>query len=164
MAGARRGKQAALILHLTSSLADVARVNRGTRLGPGAPTEGAIRRPVDLDLLVHTQRRLDERDFQVVGQISAGAALAPGTCEHLPEQALQNVAHRAEVTWFETGRSTLERGVPVAVVLHAFVRIAQYCVRLGSFLERIFSSGIVRIAIGVVPHRQGPIGLLDLGA
>jgi hypothetical protein len=56
----------------------------------------------------------------------------------------------------------LHGGVAEAVVGRALLAIGEHIVGLGGLLELLSASGIVRVAIRVILHRDPAIGLLDL--
>jgi hypothetical protein len=49
------------------------------------------------------------------------------------------------------------------VVLCALLRIGKYGVRLGAFFELLFRSGVTRVLVRMMLHRECPIRTLDLG-
>ena len=122
-------------------------------------------RALQLDLLLDAAGGLDELQVDLVAQVRAAvpglarAAEAEEVAEDVAERA-EDVLRRGVVAEVRP----LEAGHPVAVVELALLGVAEHLVGLGALLEERLGLLVARVAVGVVLHGLGPVGLLDLGA
>ena len=109
-----------------------------------------------------------QRDFHVVAQI--GAALAPAAAAAAAaahaEQVVENIGEGGGEFGAEAGRpaahAVLERGVAIAIIGGALVRVFQDLVGFVDFLEAMLGVLVARMAIRVALHRLLAEGGLDV--
>ena len=92
------------------------------------------------------------------------SARAPAKDVAEAEEVAQDVAEIGELFGIEAGRRprrALQAGVSKAVVICAFLRIAQNRVGFGSFFELFFRFFVPRIPIGVILERKFAVSALD---
>ena len=100
--------------------------------------------------------RLFEGDFQIVAQV--GAALAPRrlaaatAAHHVAEQVVEDVGHRRGEAVVHA--ALLERGVAVAIVSRALLRVRQMLVGLVEFLEASLGLLVAGMPVGMALHRR----------
>src|SRR5690606_20052411 len=82
--------------------------------------------------------------------------------KNIPE-LVKNIFHRTSA---RTSKATLtvHPGVSKPVIAGSFVRITQYLVSFCRFFEFFFCFGVSRIFIGMILHRNFPIGFFNNGA
>lgn len=162
VAWTRCREEPALILHLATPLANVARVHRGPGVRAAPAARDAWSRSIDIDFLFDAERCLYERDLEIVLQVATTSALAATPAEDLAEEPFEDLADGAEVGCVEARAIGVERGVSVPVIADALVGVAKNGVGFACLFERVFSGGVVRIAVRVISHRERTIGLFDL--
>src|SRR5690606_12327239 len=144
-------------LHLTGSVADVARDRRGARLAARALAGLAQHRGVHLDVALRAEDDLVEIDFDAKECVLA--ALGPGpwplTAGGRAEEALEQVAEP------EGRAAPAERVGCAEVVLLPLVRVAEHVVRVGHELEPL-GRFRARVHVGVELPRETPVRLLDV--
>ena len=88
------------------------------------------------------------------------------TAEHVTksEKVAEDVLHVDEVRRIESATAAIAGNARMseAVVARTLLAVGQHRVRFAAFLELLFRFRIVRIAVGMVLHRQLAIGALDL--
>ena len=165
-AGLLDRKETLLHAHLTMTGTGGAGGRAGSRFCAGAVAGFAFRHRRDAYLCFGAPCRLFERDLEVVAQVRAAlyaaAPAAASAAEDVPEdvgkiETLRACAERAAST-----HSALECGVAVLVIGSALLRVAQYFISFLRFLEMFLGFRIVRIAVGVMLHRQLAISLFDI--
>src|SRR5579871_517485 len=171
-AGAADGEEALLINHLAAAVAGWTTGRFAARFGSGSGALGAALHAGYLDLGSQTVDGLFEAEFQVVADVlaalraSAPAAASSGPAEEVAEaeEITQNIAEIGESLGVESRLSgALQPGVTKAVVGGPLLRIAEHTVRLGSFLELLFASGVVGVVIGMILASQLAVRTLDVG-
>ena len=108
------------------------------------------------------ERSLFELDAQVLAQIRAAlhpAAAPPAGSEGIAkaEELAKNVAQILEGRSVETHASAgrvAHSSMPEAIVKRALLRIGKHGIGFGDFLEALFRIWIIRVAIGMVLHRE----------
>jgi hypothetical protein len=133
-----------------------------------------------LDLFLDAERRFFERDLHVVTQIRPALPSLAINLRAATEEALENPGSAAatlraaedfaedierivESAATGTGGCALrERGMPIAIVGCALVRIHQHVVRFAELLEAFFRARIIRVLIRVEFDRELAIRALDL--
>ena len=109
-------------------------------------------------------------EFEVEILAEIGAALNPAaatatTAEHVSEseELAEDVAEILEDRRIETalGRTTVQPGMPVAVVDGPLVGIRKHGVGFADLFEFLFRVRIVGIAVGMILQRQFAIGALE---
>jgi len=169
-AGASNAEEPLLIPHLPSAIARPA----GDRSLTGRCAVSAARvaglMAAHADLLLGAKDGLVEFEMQVFAQI--GSALgAAATASPLAEQVAEtehvskNVAEILEDGGIESRRTSsiaAHAGVSEAVVQRSLLAVGENGVRLRDFLELLFRIRIVRVAVGMVRHRELAVSALDL--
>ncbi len=122
----------------------------------------------DLDLHLVAEDRLGQLELELVAQVRAAkhlrAPAAAGAAEDVAEDIAEDVAEGvgAETPATAAAPRGLKTGMTVLVVRGALVRIGEDLVGFLGLLELLLGLLIARIAIGVIFHRQAPVGLFDL--
>ncbi len=125
--------------------------------------------PAHIDLLLGAEHRFIKFQVQIFAQIGSAlgaAASSAALAEHVAkaEDVPKNVAEILEDRGIESRRPRLPpptARVPEAVVQRSLLAVRQNRVRFGNLLELVFRVRIVRIAVGMVRHRQLAISALD---
>jgi len=123
----------------------------------------------DADLFFGAEYRLFEFEMQIFAKIcsSLGAAataspLAGGVAKS--EDVAKNIAEVLKDSGIESGGSssaTAQARVAKAIVDGTLLAIGEDGVGLGDFLELIFRFRVIRIAVGMIGHRQLAVSALD---
>jgi hypothetical protein len=122
----------------------------------------------DADLFFGAEYRLFEFEMQIFAKICAalGAAatassLAGGVAKS--EDVAKNIAEVLKNGGIESGGSSTaaQAGVAEAIVDGTLLAIGEDGVGLGDFLELIFRFRVIRIAVGMIGHRQLAVSALD---
>ncbi len=168
-AGLLHGEETLLHAHLAVTGAGLAGGGRSAGLGTGAVTSSALIHDRDADLFFRAARRFFQRDLHVVAQVCAAmclAAPAASAAEDVAEDVAEIEALRTRAARTEriaaAHAARFEGGVAILVVSRALLPVGQSLVSFLRFLELLLRLRIVRIAVGVVLHRQFAISLLDL--
>jgi hypothetical protein len=111
---------------------------------------------VEVQLELVTQVRATE----YLGTTSAAAPSAKDVTEDIPENVAERIARAG--TPAASARSSLHARVAVLIVSGPLLRVREDLAGLLRFLEELLRLLIVRIAVGVILHREAAIGLLDL--
>ena len=122
-----------------------------------------------LDVGAHPEQRFFERNFQIVAHVFAALrprppASAPAKQVAEAEEVAQDVAEIGKLVGIETAATprALQTGVAEAVVSCPLLRVAQYAVRFGSFLETVLGGRVVGVAVRVILERQLAVSALDI--
>ena len=166
-AGLLDREEALLHAHLAVTGAGLAGGGRGAGFGAGAAAGLALFHDRNADLFLRAARGFFQRDLHVVAQVGAAmrlAAPAASTAEDVAEDVAEIETLRAACTEriAAAHAARFEGGVAVLVVSRALLPVGQGLVGFLRFLELFLRFRIVRIAVGVVLHRQLAISLLDL--
>ena len=158
--GALEREEALGVADFALAAAHLAGLWLGAGLGAGAGAGFAGHRGRDADLRRLAGVGLLQRDFHVVAQI--GAALAAGAAAAAAaahaEQVVENIGERGGEFGAEAGRrpaahAVLERGMAIAIIGGALVRVLQDLVGFVDFLEAVLGVLVARIAIRMAHHR-----------
>ena len=144
----------------------------GNGLGPGLrarPATGcAFLHGRNAHSCLGTAGRVFERNFKVVSQVGAAihvgsaAPAGPSASEYVAKDVTKRIGETTESSCAAAHCSRLIYArMSVLVVGASFLRIGDNLVGFLSLLELFFCSGIVRISIRMVLHRQLAIGFLD---
>jgi hypothetical protein len=147
---------------LAGAAAHVACLEPATRLDPGAAAGLASLETGDLELRLQPGRRVFERDLELVLEVLAARGPGPARAGPAGEEVLEDVLEEgAEAGVAESGPGAW--GGAETVEMGPLLGIGQHRVRLVGFLESLLGLLVAPIAIGVVLHRELPVGFLDLG-
>src|SRR5574337_1592004 len=117
-----------------AGLAD-GRFRAGARARAGAGLASDRDRQPDRRVLA--AERVLERDFEIVAQVAAALAARrvapPASAHHVAEQVVENIRHGRRETIAHA--ALLERGMAVAVVSRAFLRVGEVLIGLVDVLE-----------------------------
>ena len=128
----------------------------------GAVAIVARLRDFDLDLRVLAVEGFFQADLHIVAKIGASARLrASAATEGLAEDRLEDIADIPEIAARMTAAALLERGVAIAIVGRAFLRVLEAIVGDADRLEFRLALAASRIAVRVVLHRELAIGGFD---
>ena len=125
--------------------------------------------PPDIHFLIDTKHRFIKFQMQVFAEIRS-ALSATATPSALPkriaesEDVAKDVAEILEDCRIESSRcpaAAAKASMPKAVIQRSLLAIRENCISLGDFFERLFRRRIVRVAVGMVRHRQLAISALD---
>jgi len=159
------GKDAVLHAHAAMARAGTA-LGHLAVFGTGAVAVVAIDLGGDLDLLLDAEHGFLEVQIHHVAQVGTAARTlaATATPEDVTEDVAKDVADVAEAASAAatTEATALEGGMAVLVVRGALLRIRQYVVGFLGFLEFVDRRRVVRIAVGVVLHRDATKGRLEV--
>src|SRR6185436_508146 len=111
------------------------------------------------------EHRLFQVELEVVAQVRAAKdlpAAAPTAAEDVAEHVAEDVAERVGRAETATPAARGESLMAVLIVDRALLRVGQHFVGLLALLELVLGLVIVRIAVGVILHRQAAIRFLDL--
>ena len=119
------------------------------------------------DRLLDAERRLLEREVEVVAQIlaAAGAALRPSAArlpEEVTEDAAEDVLEAGVEVEAAAAAEAVERGVTEPVVLRPAVGVGEHLIRRRRFLEPLLGFLVAGIPIRMVLERHLTIGALQL--
>ena len=155
--------------HLSSSPALPANLG-GCPRGSARPVARRARGTTgQLYLLRHAGGGLEQRDAQVrldigASSLTATPATTPAPAEHVAEDVAKRAEDIPEIAEprVESATSRFQARVTEAVITRSLLGVRQHLVRLGGLLELGLGLVIVRVAIGMVLHRQAPISCLQL--
>jgi hypothetical protein len=120
-------------------------------------------------VLVSSKDRFIKLKMQIFAEIGPTLSAAAATAT-LSEDVTETKDVAEDVTEIlkdrgiessRTSRVTAHTGVSETVVQRSLLAIGKNCVRLGNLLELIFRFRVIRIAIGVIRHRELAISALD---
>ena len=119
-------------------------------------------RDLDLDLGILAVESFFQADLHVVAKIGAAARLgASAPAEGLAEDRLEDIADIPEIAARMTAAALLERGMAIAIVGRAFLRVLEAVIGDADRLEFRLALAASRIAVRVVLHRELAIGGFD---
>ena len=113
--------------------------------------------------------RLLESDLHVVSEIGTlhagtGAAATAAAAHEIAEEIVEDIGKTVgEIVPVGTTHAAVECRMPEAVVCRALLLVLENLVGFVDLLELDLGRRIIRVAVGVVLHRQLAIGLLDGG-
>src|SRR6266404_3322607 len=162
----RDAEEALLEAHLPGAAAGGALLRRRSGLRAFAVAGLARRHARQRDRLLDAERRLLEREVEVVAQIlaAAGAALRPSAAR-LPEEVAEDAAEdvlEAGVEVEAAAAEAVERGVTEPVVLRPAVGVGEHLIRRRRFLEPLLGFLVAGIPIRMELERHLTIGALQL--
>ena len=160
LAGGGDHQKALLVDHLTPAAALRAGLGRGALLGARAAALGAHRPAPVHHLLGGAGGRLGQRQLDLGLDVRARARPAAA-----PEQIAEDVGERREhvADVAEAAEAAaLQALVTVTVIQRALLGIGQHLVGLGRLLELGLGGVVARVAVGVILHRELPVGPLEL--
>src|SRR5438128_6075000 len=161
-AGLRHSEEAVRAPDLAAPAAEVARLEPAARLDAGPAARVALLEPRDLNLRLDARRRLLERDLELVLEVlGARGAGAGARARAAREEVLEDVLEQRAEARVPPACGGTHRAEPVEV--RALLGVGQDGVRLADLLEALLAVLVARVAIGVVLHRELPVGLLQLG-
>src|SRR5262249_44340382 len=163
--GAGDGEEPLLETHLTAAAAG----RTGLRRGPGLSALPVARVAESCarhrNRLLGAERRLLERELEVVAQILAALArvsAAASAAEEVTENITKDVFEVGKIKAAgKAGPALLEGGVTVAVVLRAFLRVRQDLVGLGQFFEFLLGGFVAGVPVRMVAQGRLAIGLFE---
>src|SRR5208282_2297104 len=168
-AGSSDAKKALLIPDLPSAITRPAIDWRfaGRCAVSAAPVAGLM--AAHIHLLVGAEDRLIEFKVQVFAKIGSTLGAAPTTAalaEHLPEteDVTEDVAKILEDGGIESSRTSAAAayaGMSEAVIQRALLAVGENRIRFSDLLEFVFRIRIVRVAVGMVRHRELAVSALD---
>jgi hypothetical protein len=158
------GKKSLLLSDLTVTVAGRAGARARAGLRPAALANFTLLHRRDADAGFGAARRLLQRNFQVVSQVSTAINARPGAAgaEDIAKDVAESVGEPAKTGAGASRRRRIDAGVTVLVVGGTLVRFRQYFVGFLCFLEALFGLGVIRIAVRMVFHREFAVRLLDL--
>jgi hypothetical protein len=167
-AGSRNAEEALLIAHLATSIARPAGNGSFAWRGSASAARVAGFMAADVHVLFGAKHRLVKFQMQVFAQVGStlsAAAATPSLAEHVAKtkDVAKNVAEVLEDGRVESRcASAAHAGMAEAVVQRALLAVGKDCVRFRDLFEFVFRVRIIRIAVGMVGHRQLAVGALDL--
>jgi len=125
--------------------------------------------PTHVHLLLDAEHGFVEFQMQVFAQIGSTlstAATTPALPEHVAksEDVAKNIAEILEDCWIEsrrTGTAAAHARMSEAIVQRSLLAVGKNGVCFRDFLELVFRFGIVRIAVGMISHRELAVSALD---
>ena len=126
--------------------------------------------PPHVHLLLGAEHRLVKLQVQILAQVGATLGTTPATPALAPKQIpkaeklAKDVAEILEDGRIKPGsgsRRAAHARVSKAIVKRSLLAIGKNRVRFRKFLELLFRVRIIRIAVGMVRHRQLTVGALD---
>jgi hypothetical protein len=147
-AGPLDHEEALLRADLAMAAAQVAAPRRRARRGAGALARIAGLRDFHVDFGGLAMERLFQRHFHVIAQVGAAPALLPATAaaERAAEDGFEDIADVAEIAAAKAactrtaGAALLERGMAIAIIGRALLRIGEAGIGLVDLLELGFGS------------------------
>ncbi|OIQ96451.1 hypothetical protein GALL_214920 [mine drainage metagenome] len=166
-AGLLDGEEALLHAHLAVTRTGLAGGGAGAGFGAGTAAGLALFHDRNAYLFFRAACRFFQRDLHVVAQVGAAVGLAAPAAA-AAEDVAEDVAEVEALGAARTERAAaahsarFECRVTVLVVSSTFLSVGQSLVGFLRFLELFLRFRIIRIAVGVVLHRQLTISLLDV--
>src|ERR1035438_8653783 len=161
-AGTSDAEEALLIADLAASIARAASDGSFAGGGPGPAAGVAGLMAADIDGLVGAEYGFVKFEVQIFAQIGSAlsaAAAASALSKHVAEaeDVTENIAEILEDSGIESSggpRSSAQAGVAEAVVERALLGVRENGVGFGDLFEFVFRFRIVRVAVGMVRHRE----------
>src|SRR5450631_1396966 len=162
-------EEALLITHLASAVARPAANRSFTGRCAGAAASVAGLMAADVHLLLGAKNRFLKSKMQIFAKVGSAlgpaattAALAKRIAE--AEDIAKNVAEILENSRIESGRTCAAAAharMTKTVVQRTLLAVGKNCVCFRNLLELIFRVRIIRIAVGMVGHREFAVSALD---
>src|SRR5450755_2939860 len=161
--------------NLALAVAGRAGLGLRSRLGAAAMAGLALLHRRNADLGFGAARGLFQRKLEVVAKVGApiDAVAATTRASLIAEDVAEDIAKSigetaeafgaaAEAARTRGAHGRIDSGMPELIVRRALARIGEDFVRFLGLLEFLFRGLVIRIAVGMVLHRQLAISLLDV--
>ena len=169
-AGSSDAEKALLIPDLASTVARLAGNRSFARRSARAATCVAVFMAANIDLFLGAKDGFLEFEMQVFTQVGAAlgaAATAAALAKHIAktEDVAKDVAEILEDGRIESSRTSsaaADASMSEAIIQRSLLAVGENGVRFGNLLELLFRVGIVRIAVGMMRHRELTVCALNL--
>src|SRR5579859_3824441 len=164
---ASNGEETLLVTNLSTATALLTGLGPATGGRPRSPALGADLSTANLDFRLLAERCFFKLKREIVANVTAtlhpSIPTVAAHVEHFAEEISEDISYVSGGKTLEA-RSTraADSGVSITIVGRALLRVREDLVGFARLLEFLFRLRIIRVAVGMILHRQAPVGSLQL--